>query len=29
MLLSLLVLVPFVGSVLAALMPQDARNRES
>jgi len=29
MLLSALVLAPFVGSVLAALMPQDARNRES
>ena len=29
MLLSLLVLIPFLGSVLAAAMPQDARNRES
>lgn len=29
MLLSALVLVPFIGSLLAALMPQDARNRES
>ncbi|MCB8745358.1 monovalent cation/H+ antiporter subunit A [Rhodoferax sp. U2-2l] len=29
MLLSSLVLVPFIGSLLAALMPQDARNRES
>ena len=29
MLLSSLVLIPFLGSVLAALMPQDARNRES
>ena len=29
MLLSSLVLVPFLGSVLAALMPQSARNRES
>ena len=29
MLLSTLVLLPFLGSVLAALMPQDARNRES
>ncbi len=27
--LASLVLVPFIGSVLAALMPQDARNRES
>ena len=29
MLLAALVLVPFLGSVLAALMPEDARNRES
>ncbi len=29
MLLASLILVPFLGSVLAALMPQDARNRES
>ena len=29
MLLTTLVLAPFVGSLLAALMPQDARNRES
>ena len=29
MLLASLVLLPFLGSVLAALMPQDARNRES
>ncbi len=29
MMLASLVLVPFIGSVLAALMPQDARNRES
>ena len=29
MLLTALVLAPFVGSLLAALMPQDARNRES
>ena len=29
MLLAALVLVPFLGSLLAALMPEDARNRES
>ncbi|WP_297363579.1 proton-conducting transporter membrane subunit, partial [Thauera sp.] len=29
MLLSSLVLVPFLGSILAAVMPQNARNRES
>ena len=29
MLLASLILVPFLGSILAALMPQDARNRES
>ncbi len=29
LLLSALVLIPFIGSLLAALMPQDARNRES
>ena len=29
MLLASLVIVPFIGSVLAALLPQDARNRES
>jgi len=29
MLLASLILIPFLGSALAALMPQDARNRES
>ena len=29
MLLAALVLVPFLGSLLAAVMPADARNRES
>ena len=29
MLLASLVLLPFIGSIVAALMPQDARNRES
>lgn len=29
MLLAFLLLLPFLGSLLAALLPQDARNRES
>lgn len=29
MLLAALIFLPFLGSIVAALMPQDARNRES